>query len=183
MAQSINLIPQEERLAQTKTKVVKVSTILTVVLLVIVGGVGGYYFYRASTIKSELNNLETQVNSLRSDISQLKDMEINARNLYKKSTALGTIFSSRVYYSKMLSALEQSTPEGILIDSFGLGTDQTVAISGRANTYNDVQSFTNRLLERELFTEVELKSVGLESRQEKVNFFIVVSYDLGLLHE
>ncbi|MFC1756295.1 PilN domain-containing protein [Patescibacteria group bacterium] len=183
MVETINLIPKEERVQQTKTKVVKLSTYLAIGLLVIVAGVGGYFFYKAQTIKGQVKQLEGSVATLRADINKLSDIEISARNLYTKSEVLSAIFDDRVYYSRLLKELEVSTPSGVLVKSFGLGKDTTISISGEANTYNDVQDFSNKLLDRQYFTEVSLNSVGLESRKDKVNFFIVVSYSEELLHD
>ena len=53
MQESINLIPQEERVEQTKTKVVKLSTILSVIFLLFIGGVGGYLYYKVQTVKND----------------------------------------------------------------------------------------------------------------------------------
>ena len=89
-----------------------------------------------------------------------------------------------MYFSRLLKEMEISTPDTVVVDSFGLGKDgSTVSVSGKADTYNAVQDFSNRLLEREFFTEVELHSVGLETRLDKIAFFIVVSYNAELLHE
>lgn len=181
--ETINLIPQEERVQQTKTKVVKLSTYLAIAVLIIVAGIGGYFFYKAQTIKSQVKVLEGKVAVLRADITKLTDIEVSARNLYTKSDVLGAIFESKVYYSELLKELEASTPNEVQVNSFGLSKDKTVSISGEADTYNAVQDFSNRLLERDLFTVVELNSVGLESQKDKVNFFIVVSYSEEMLHD
>jgi len=183
MVETINLIPQEERVQQTKTKVVKLSTYLAIGILVIVAGVGGYFFYKAQTIKEQVKSLDGSVSALRADINKLSDIEINARNLYTKSTVLGSIFESKVFYSQLLKELEASIPDTVKINSFSLSNDLTMSISGEASTYNAVQDFSNRLLEREPFIEVELNSVGLESHQDKVNFFIVVSYSEEMLYD
>ena len=181
--ETINLIPQEERVQQTKTKVVKLSTYLAIVVLVIVAGIGGYFFYTAQTIKDKAKKLDSSIAGLRTDINKLSDIEISARNLFTKSEVLGSIFQSKVYYSRLLKALEISTPDTVTANSFGLAKDSTMSISGYAKTYNAVQDFSNKILESELFTEVELNSVGLESSKDQVNFFIVVTFNEELLHD
>ncbi len=181
--ETINLIPKEERVQQAKTKVVKLSTILSVVLLVIVGGVGGFYFYKAYTLRSEVKALDDQISNLRDQINQLSDIEISARNLFSKSNVLGSIFDSRFYYSKMLEELEKSIPSGVVVKTFGLNKDSQISISGTAQTYNQVQEFSNKLLESPLFTEVSLNSVGLEKSEEKINYFIIVTYNEEVLNE
>jgi Tfp pilus assembly protein PilN len=183
MPETINLIPQEERIQQTKTKVVKLSTILSVILLIVVAGVGGYFYYKAYTLRSNIKDLDSSITNLRTEISSLSEIEIQARNLYKKSTILQSIFNERIYYSTLLTELEASIPDGVDIQSFGLGKESTIVISGNAATYNYVQELTNRLLERDIFTSVALNSVGLQNKDDSIIFFIVVTYDEDLLHE
>jgi len=183
MVETINLIPQEERVQQTQTKVVKLSTFLAIGILVIVAGIGGYFFYKVQTIKAQIKELDGSIAVLRTDINKLSDIEINARNLFTKSNVLGSIFKSKVYYSKLLKELEASTPDNVRVNSFGLAKDLTISISGEADTYNAVQDFSNRLLERESFIEVQLNSVGLEGKQNKVDFFIIVTYSEEMLHD
>jgi len=183
MPETINLIPQAERVSQTKTKVVKVSTWAAVGILIIVAGISAYFYYKSYNLKQELDTAETSVASLRSEINKLADIEVNARNLYKKSNTLSTIFDSRLYYSKLLSELEASTPSSINIKTFGLSKDMTLSISGDADDYNSVQDFSNRLLARDVFSQVQLNSVGLESQKDKVNFFILVTYQEEILHD
>ena len=181
--ETINLIPQEERVQQVKTKVVKLSTILSIVVLVVVAAVGGFFYYKTRTLKEQINTLDNSVNTLRDDIGKLSDIEINARNLYSKSTILLSIFEERSYYSTLLEEFEKSIPDEVNVDSFGLNKDSSLAISGKALTYNAVQDFSNLLLERPIFTEVILNSVGLDEAEDKVGFFVVVSYDEALLNE
>lgn len=183
MPETINLIPQEERVSQTKTKVVKVSTWLAIGVLIIIVGVSGYFYYKSYNLKQELSSMEASVASLRTEINKLSDIEINARNLFKKSNTLSTIFESRLYYSKLLKELEASVPSTINIKTFGLSKDMTISISGDADDYNSVQDFSNRLLARDVFSQVQLNSVGLESQKDKVNFFILVTYKEELLHD
>lgn len=183
MQETINLIPQEERIQQTKTKVVKVSTWLSLAMLLIVVGVSGYFYYKAHNLKQDVKRKKESVASLRTDINKLSDIEINARNLFKKSNTLSSIFESRLYYSKFLSELEASLPSTITVGSFSLGKDKKLSISGEAEDYNSVQDLSNMLLSRDVFTEVQLNSVSLEGQSNKVDFFIQVTYDEELLHD
>lgn len=181
--ETINLIPQEERVQQVKTKVVKLSTVLSLAILVLVVAVGGFFYYQSFTLKTKLKATDGSIANLRTEINKLASIEIEARNLYKKSTVLATLFESRIYYSAMLEELEKSIPQGVNIKSYGLMKDKQVSIAGRADTYNQVQEFSNKLLERPLFTEISLNSVGLDNNKEGINFFIFVTYNEDLLHE
>ena len=82
----------------------------------------------------------------------------------------------------MLENLDNSTPPSILVDSFSLGNNNTINVSGDGETYNSIQDFSNNLLEKDLFISVELNTVTLDSNDGRINFFIVVNYDPVLLH-
>ena len=179
---NINLIPEQEVALQTKTKAVKFSTVLAIFLLIVVAGIGAYYFYNATSLRNQISEHENNVTSLRGEISALATIEISSRNLYTKSSTLSTIFNERVLYSKMLENLDNSTPPSILVDSFSLGNNNTINVSGDGETYNSIQDFSNNLLEKDLFISVELNTVTLDSNDGRINFFIVVNYDPVLLH-
>ena len=183
MQETINLIPREERVEQRKTKVVKFSTVLSIMLFVIVGGAGGYFFYNVQGLKGQIEGLDKEIKTFRQDINNSADIEIIARNLFKKSNILKSVFEKRVYYSKLLEEFEVSIPEEVNIDTFSMGREKAINLTGGANDYNSVQSFMNKLLERPVFTQVELNSVGLDNRKTNVNYQIVVSYDEALLNE
>ncbi|OGC78129.1 hypothetical protein A2619_05255 [candidate division WWE3 bacterium RIFOXYD1_FULL_39_9] len=189
--QSINLIPEQEVQEQTKTKVVKLSTILTLVILVVVGALSGYFFYQTNRLKGELTSVNSQIDKLRSEISALAPVEISARNLDSKYRVLGEIFSSRGNYSLLADELRVRTPEGITIDSFTIQKGTKISISGDADNYILISSFMNNLLNNEykdgnptlrgLFTSVSLNSVNLEKSKNMVRFAIGVDINLDLI--
>lgn len=183
MRESINLIPQEERVQQTKTKVVKASTIFAIILLIIIGGIGGYFYYRVFTTKQQIKDLDTQIADQRAKVTQMKDIEIVARNLYKKSSTLQQIFDTRIYYSKLVTNVNDSTPPSVVVDSFGLGKENTISLSGKADDFRAVQDFMDRLNSKELFESVAINSAGLENRSSKTSFMLVVTYKGDLLRE
>ena len=185
MAQSINLIPQQEVREQTKTKVVKLSTILSIMLLIIVAGGSFFFFFEARNIKSQNVALESDIEGLRASISSLDTIEITARNLDKKHTALQDIFDSRVFYSKLLQELSLRQPNGISVKSFSMRSSTEINISGTGANYISISDYTNNLLAstygdsiiEDPFTEVTLNSVSLESQTSDVTFAISVIFD------
>lgn len=179
---NINLIPEQEVALQTKTKAVKLSTVLTILLLILIGSIGGYFYYTATDLRKQIADHEAAVTSLRSDITSLSQIEISSRNLYTKSTTLTSIFASRILYSRMIEELNGSTPTDITIESFSLGNSNTLNISGDGATYNSIQDFSNNLLEKQLFTAVELNTVSLDNGSGRVKFFIIITYNPGVLH-
>src|SRR3989344_3458553 len=102
MGQSINLIPQEEKQEQTKTQLVKLSTVFTIILFVIVAGISGYLFYQTYSLKTQIQLHEANITDLRAQIQNQSQIEIIARNLESKYKALNSILTDRLYYSLLL---------------------------------------------------------------------------------
>jgi Tfp pilus assembly protein PilN len=190
MAQSINLIPQQEKEEQVQVKLVKTSTIFAIILLVIIGGVAGYFFLRTTNLKSELKSEQDRVESLRSEIKGLSSIEIVARNLDTIQKTLEGIFSNKLYYSMLLEELKRRVPDSISVESFTLNSGSTINVSGGADNYLSIAKFINDLTNEKfggvenitgLFTSVALNSVSLESRSNRANFFINVNFDANKL--
>ena len=191
--QSINLIPQQEVLEQTKEKAVRFSTWFSVAVLVILGGIAGFYIYQTQTIKEQIKGLDGEIAGFRGEISKLAQVEVSARNLDKKYATLKDIYANRSLYSLLSTEVVARRPEGIVIDSITLQKGSTVNITGHADNYISIALFTNNLVSTQydkgdpllktLFTTVTLKSVSLEKSRNIVRFSINVDLSLDLLKE
>lgn len=189
--QSINLIPEQEVQQQTQERAVKFSTILSIFVLVVVGGVAGYYLYTTQSIQSQIKSVESQIGVLRSQISGMSQVEVSARNLDRKYMTLKEIFANRLLYSMLSTEIAARTPGEVKVDSLTLQKDSKLNITGQADNYIAIASFTNNLINkefssgdptlRELFTQVTLNSVSLEKTRNVVRFSINVDLDVNLL--
>ena len=181
MPQSINLIPQQEVVEQRKVKWIKFSTVLAVLILVVVGLISAYFFYTSISLKNQIKQHDTRIGSLRSEIQGLADIEIKARNLDQKYTAISQLLGFRVYYSEMLTTLEAQTLQGIEVQTFTFGREGAINLSGSGENYLIISEFIEQLLSTDLFTEVIINSVSLEPSTNRANFFLLVSYDQEVL--
>jgi Tfp pilus assembly protein PilN len=191
--QSINLIPQQEVQEQTKEKAVKVSTWFSILMLVVVGGIAGYYVFRTQSIKSQLNNVNDEITSLRQDITGMSEVEIYARNLDKKYNTLKEMFATRPMYSLLSKELEDRLPEGVKIEALTLQKGAKLNITGNADNYIAIAAFTNNLVNNDydkgnstlkaLFKTVVLNSVSLEKARNVVSYSINVELDSNLLQK
>ena len=190
MAQSINLIPQEEKKEQAKVKIVKASTVFSIIILVVVGFISAYLFYRTSVLEKEIAAYDANIESTRADIRSMADIEIVARNLDKKYSAITQLFGGRVDYSMLAEELRRRTPDSVSIQDFTLSKN-TVSISGVGSSYISISKLLSNLTEpypeitvsglEGLFTNVSLNSVGLDSREGNVKFSITITYNSELL--
>lgn len=191
MQENINLIPESEKQEQVKVKAIKVSTILSVLLLVASGLISGWFYYRAYNIKNELTALDSNIDSLRTSIKNQSPMEIVARNLYTKFVALQNIYSTGFKYSGLISELHKRKTDGIVIDSFSLGMNSVVNLSGTGDNYILVAKLMRDLTDpafpgatpglEKLFKSVSLTSVSLSNSQNRATYVMSVSYDPALL--
>lgn len=190
MAHSINLVPQDEVFEQAKSRIVRFSTILSVLLLIIVGGISFYLVTQKTKLDSEINSLDTRISKLRSDIESLSAIEITARNLDKRYNVVSGLYKSQELYSVLLKEVSVRTPGKIIITNFNI-REGKVEISGEGEDYLSISDFTNNLLDenfegadpnyKNLFTSVSLNSVNLRGKEGKVDYALVISYEPSLL--
>lgn len=180
----INLIPQSEKQEQAKEKAVKTSTVISVLLFLIVAAISGLILYTMSVQKKAIQAHENSIAALRSDVAAMSEIEIAARNLGRKSNTLQNILEMRSNYSLMLTDFKKRIPETISVESFGIGRDNTINVSGIGNDYISISKFINDLTDGGgLFTNVSLNSVNLDAQSNKAAFFIVITFDPSLLRK
>ena len=190
MLNDINLIPQTEVIEQKKSKVLASSSVFSVLLLLIALGVSAYFFTTLSKVNSEIKKTDSEIESLRSKIKSMSEVEIAARNLDKRYTALKNLFTGRSKYSLLLRELEARKPSDVSIQNSDIRPGQ-ICISGTSGSYISLKSFMDNLLNKEfldgnaelkdLFTTLSLNSVSLDKSNNSVKFFIVLTYQDGRL--
>ena len=191
--QSINLIPQQEVQEQSQERVVTFSTWISIILLLVVGGIAGLYFYLSNDIKNQIKVLDSEITVFRQKISSMANVEVSARNLDKKYTTLKEAFINKMNYSMLATEIAQRMPLGISIDSMTLQKDSKVNITGHADSYILIATFTNNLVNPEfqggdvylknLFKTVTLNSVNLEKNRNIVRFSINADLNGDLLEK
>lgn len=193
MAQSINLIPREEKFEQRKEKVVRLSSVLTILLLLIVAGVAAFYWYRVADLKSDIKKADNRTEALRTDIKGLSDIEITARSLDAKYNILNDIYTNRRKYSVLLSELQRRVPEGVAIETVTVAgeTSENLNISGEGPDYISIAKLINTLSDtkyasatpgyEEMFSNVTLNSVTFDAQDSTVSYFIVTKFNEALL--
>jgi len=178
----INLVPQEIKVEQQRTQVVKRTTLVALIFALIVGLISAYLIFQSQSIKSQISKLNSSINSLRGDINGLSEIEVSARNLEMKSKTVDSVLASRMYYSMLLEKFKEKIPPTVTIDTFGTGKDNTVNVSGSGSDYLAIAQFVNNLSESaDLFPSVSLNSVSLDSQSSQAKFFIVLTVNPEVL--
>jgi len=185
MLDDINLIPQTEVVEQKRSKIVSSSTVFSIILLIVALGVSAYLYSTLSKINSDIKKTDAEIASLRSDVQSMADVEVAARNLDKKYSALKSLFENRSKYSLLLKEFEARKPDDVSRQSFDVKPGQ-ISVSGTSGSYISVKAFMDNLLNKDfldgnpslkdIFTSISLNSVNLDKSTNSVKFMIVVNY-------
>lgn len=184
--EDINLIPQAELGQQEQVKAVKLSTVISILFLILVAGVAGYFLYLSYQHNQEMKALDTSIGNLRKEIQANSDVEIKARNLDQKYTALQQIFDKQRRYSLLLKELNARKPATVTIQSFDLSSGKS-SVSGLADNYLSISNFISTLVDKNfsggtpglesLFTSIVLNSVTMDEAKTQIQFLIVINFD------
>ncbi len=191
MTQSINLIPQSEVVEQTKEKVAKLSTILSIVALFLVVGLSGFFYYYTNKLKKDLVVKDQSIKSYQDRIDGLYEIEATARNLEAKYNKLKEIFDNNAKYSILLRELRLRSSGIVSIQNLSFGLNDTINLTGDGDNYISIAKFIKNVNDTNfgsaskgmggLFTGITLNTVSLENRTNRAQFFIVINYDRKLL--
>ncbi|MEI8073055.1 MAG: PilN domain-containing protein [Candidatus Saccharibacteria bacterium] len=150
MILQINLIPEarllklqamsRKRLALTVAIIVGiiVTTIISTLLLLM-----GYVF---TVSRSQ----QSKVDTLNKDINSQAELEQSAANLQENLNGFYLLQNSRLYVSEIFKNLGNVIPADVSVSSFQISPDYLVTISGTANSYASVSSFSVALQEYNL---------------------------------
>lgn len=189
MAQSINLIPRQEQQVQFRARIVKASSVMAIFLLLLVAGIAGLMVYQTDQLKEAIAVEDGKIEAARNDIQALKDIEVTARTLDAKYQILAQIFESSRDYSKLMDELDRRTPEAVVVETLSItGAEKSdVNIQGRGTDYISIARFTRTLADpefdggveglNELFQNVSLNSVSLDSNSLEISYLIVGQID------
>jgi len=130
------------------------------------------------------------ISSLRNDVNSFSEIEIAARNLSKKYTALKQFYDTRVHYSLLFKEINSRKPGAIKLVGLTV-RNNTFELSGTAENFSDIQNFVSNLTNKDfaggepalknLFTMVSLTSVNLVESNQTLNFGLSLDVDASLL--
>ena len=180
MRYDINLLTKEEKVEQIQEKVVKVSSVLTVLLLLVVSGFSAKYYFEASDLKKLILSEDQKIETARDKINSMKSTEVLSRNLSKKQEVLREILDNRLYYSELLSQFYERIPSGVGVKSLSFTDKASITLSGTASNYLLVSDFLKNLNNSDaenIFQSATLSSVKLNASSSTVDYSLVVGFD------
>jgi len=154
---NINLLPVR---AAKKREFGKQQLVLFVLLLVL-AGIGNFFVY--NRFESELRSLDKQIASTRAEIAQLektigevKSIKEDKKALEDKLRILDTLKKGRTGPVKVLDELATVIPQKVWILDFA-EQNGGVTITGQAQAYEDLSTFSKKLKASTHFTNITIK--------------------------
>ena len=167
----INLLPVR---AAKKREFGKQQLVLFALLLVL-AGIGNFFVY--GRYESELRSLDKQIATTRQEIAQLektigevKSIKEDKKALEDKLKILDTLKKGRTGPVKVLDELATVIPQKVWIIEF---TEQGggVTITGQAQAYEDLSTFSKKLKASTHFTNITIK--GARQRPDGVVDWVI----------
>ncbi len=153
----INLLPVR---AAKKREFGKQQLVLFVLLLVL-AGIGNFFVY--NRFESELRSLDKQIATTRQEIQQLektigevKSIKEDKKALEDKLKILDTLKKGRTGPVKVLDELATVIPQKVWILEFS-EQGGGVTITGQAQAYEDLSTFSKKLKASTHFTNITIK--------------------------
>jgi type IV pilus assembly protein PilM len=192
MARRINLVPTAER-ARTATNLGMLGVVA--LAIVVVGAVGlGYYVFKnnLNDRKAELVVLQQDTQVLQAQVAALSKYDSLASELQRVETTVQEIYAGRTLVSDILDSLSLVLPENVWLQSLSLTTadpglaltgegaagDNSISLSGKTYTFEDVAELLVRLQLIPAFANIDLQSATGSSGAEQ-GAVDVKSFSLG----
>lgn len=130
-------------------------------------------------LDGDLEAFKKEVDQKKEFIQSLHSEEIAIRETQFKLVSIGTFFTTYVEYTQILKNLADQTPPGVKFTSLTLEKQEDkilIKLNAQSLSSNDVTLFIQGLKTSEGFSEVSLKTLGLE--QNTIKFTVTMSAHL-----
>jgi Tfp pilus assembly protein PilN len=180
----INLVPQEVQSEKRHSNRRRFLTVFSIAQLVVVVAVTVAIVLFIVSQKRAISSAQAQIDretkllsSQLSTIQLVKDIEI-------RSEALRDVLVKRIYYSRVLSAFPSFLPTGMSISQLTVNPTN-IRLTAKARSVVDIAKFLKVIIDPEqggkFFSQVNLRSVNLDSGTGEANFLINLDIHEGLL--
>jgi type IV pilus assembly protein PilN len=157
---SINLLPWRERRREERKKAFFVMLGVSAAIAGAIIGIGILY------IKSEISNqtarnnfLTTTIAELDTKIAEIRNLQQQKQDLTERMAVIQDLQGRRPVIVRLFDELVRTLPEGVYYNSI-VRTDDTIALSGIADSANRVSTLMRYLEDSEWFADAALKGVN-----------------------
>lgn len=184
----INLLTSEEKLEQ---KIQVISKVLNIVLglgLVIAGGLGYYFNNLVQPLLVEKSELDAQVTSLRSEVTQYSTEELALRDINARYVVAQKFRNEKILYELLMKEIyERNTSGGVVIKTITVTTEKDLVAVRVTSDSTSFKRFVDNLKASQV-SESNIKDLFSNSGiPEDVNevskeYVVTVKYNKGLLN-
>lgn len=173
----INLLSQDARTNEKKTKVAKILRLVGVCSILVSIVLSGIVLLLFLTTKQSVSNATAKVVALERDVAANQSKVDSAITLVAKFSQLQKILKNGPRYSILLLALSQKVPADMNIKELTVTSPTKVNISGDSPSYLSLSQFLQVLTsdQTSIFSEETLQSVTLDSQTGRVQFVLLVT--------
>lgn len=168
---TINLIPPQIKAADRNRKIFSlVFSILLILVLMLIFAYAAV-FALDYFAKDELGKTKQTLAEEQAKLKNLTEIETEVNDINARLTKISEYQKSRVLWSKVLTDLDNSTPEQLKMDTFASGTkDKKLTISGAAETRRDIVKLQEKLGTLSYWTNLNFNSSTYSETEQMYSF-------------
>lgn len=177
----LNLLSEAKKIEISRKKTYRLIVLHEVmyvsIIIMYIGVLGSLYYMHSLLVKNaEIEHATAQIDSVGQEIS-------NAQNQFKdinsQVESMKRFQSEHIVWSNMFMVMDKSIPDGVLLEKL-VTTNQKIALSGRADTRDNLLKFQDNLNATECFQNAKVPLSDLFT-QEKVAFQLDVEIKTSCL--
>lgn len=168
---TINLIPPQIKAADRNRKIFSlVFSILLILVLMLIFAYAAV-FALDYFAKDELGKTNQTLAEEQAKLKNLADIETEVNGINARLTKISGYQKDRILWSKVLTDLNNSTPEQLKLDNFSAGTkDKKLTISGAAETRRDIVKLQEKLGTLSYWTNLNFNSSTYSETEQMYSF-------------
>lgn len=124
----------------------------------------GYLAFTKYRLEGAIEDLATDTEALNAQIAVFKDQQV--AEIYVAQQLKDQLKAETVRWSTVISKLQQLTPVGVFLSSYGIGKDGTIQLSGVADDFSAVSSIIAAMQDSKDFSGVFVPSVTAGSTSD-----------------
>lgn len=176
--ENVNLVPQEVRVEKRKIGLKKFFTLASLLTLLLSVAVIVSLVVINLAQKAAINSARGKIiNEQKVIASQIGTVQM-VKELETRYQVLKELYAKKQRYSRLIKLLPTILPQGSQIEQFALNGKQ-IQVSMNTNGVVDVAKFLKVVIDPAkggvLFSQVELKSVAIDTRTGRCNFSITLT--------
>ncbi|KKQ66427.1 MAG: hypothetical protein US86_C0005G0038 [Candidatus Daviesbacteria bacterium GW2011_GWA2_38_24] len=165
---SINLLPQEVLLAEKdvakRTLVKKISILVLVLTSLLTAATSGVNIYQ----KSQVNQLQDQMDQSQQQISALKVKEGLLVSLKQRLGFISNLLSAPSKQADVYNTITTLTPPGVKVLVFNVDAKNKITVSGEASDNSSLEAFFENLTEPDK-NQDQIQKVNLDNLSRTAN--------------